>query len=1176
MQDFTNTCMIWLILVLVLLGLCPQAAPARQKNLQFKHITSNDGLTHNTVYAVFQDKRGFMWFGTQEGLNRYDGYEIKTYRNEPGNPKSIDYNWISYINEDSEGSMWVCTSGGGINRYNFETDTFDHVFDFDDPDLADINVVRNFTEDKDGFLWIGTDAGVFRLDKESGQSRRYEYESERPGSLSDNTVRHVFVDSRGTLWVSTHHGGLNRYQAETDSFIKYRHDPEDDQSISSDRVAQVYEDHKGTLWVPTANGLNRYLPDQDGFEKFFFEEGVAGSLSNSYLNIIREDARKNLWVGTYNGGLNLYNRSTGLFEHFKHHPARMESLSNDKISSIWEDHAGTLWVGTEHGVNFVDLESGYFKHLKHDATINQSLSDNAVYAIHADPFIPEILWVGTESGGLNKVHVKSGDVAYFQNKAGDPSSLSNNFVQSILVDHRGRLWTGTRHGLNLLDQDRGTFTHFLLASEGRFSDRIRIIYEAPSEPGVLWIAGGGGGLVRFEVESERVDRYPHNPSDEYSMCGDWVSSIYEDQSDQLWIGTSGNGLCRFNRSTRTFTRYPYDENRPFSLASKHIDGIAETAQGTLWLATENGLVQFDVERNEFQHYTDRNSNISSNAIRGVVADEKDKLWISTNAGVSRFDPVTKVFDNYDVEQGLQGRAFNARVYHQDKAGNIYFGGLNGLNVFHPDDIKGNPHAPKLLLTDMSLFDEELVPGEDTSLLEHVSVAKKISLSHDQNEISIGYTGLHYSSPLKNQYQVKLESYDADWRAVNRDRRVTYTSLDPGTYTFKVKAANANGVWSEELSGIEITINSPWWLKPWAFLIYTIMLGGIVFYVDRYQRAKLIQKEREAAQIREAELRMQAAELKSQASESQARALKAENEQKEAELQKAAELKEAYEALQDSMDQLKIAQRQLVQAEKMASLGQLTAGIAHEIKNPLNFVVNFAVVSQNLIREMESMLQQENRELDAEAQEEMKEMLSLLILNTERINEHGLRADSIVKSMMEHSRPSDGLLVDVSLTRVLNQAIDFAYTSLTNEVGASEIVLEKKFDESIGLVKLNAQDFTRVIINLLENAFYAVKESAVKEDVSKEGDRYIPRICVSTALVENQIEIKIEDNGAGIDEEVKSKIFDPFYTTKPTGFGNTGLGLSLSYDIIAQGHNGTITVGGKKGEGAIFTVIIPAM
>ncbi|MEM8487630.1 MAG: ATP-binding protein, partial [Bacteroidota bacterium] len=445
----------------------------------------------------------------------------------------------------------------------------------------------------------------------------------------------------------------------------------------------------------------------------------------------------------------------------------------------------------------------------------------------------------------------------------------------------------------------------------------------------------------------------------------------------------------------------------------------------------------------------------------------------------------------------------------------------------------------------------------------------VTLKHYQNELSIEFVGLHFSRPEKNQYQVMLASYDEDWRAPTMERKITYTSLNPGKYTFMVRSANAYGTWSEDVQQFDIIIASPWWLRYWAFGLYLSLFAASVVLVDRYQRARLLKKEREAMQMREAELRAEAAELKFKAAESDARALKAENEQKEVELQKAEELKEAYDALKDSMKQLKVAQSQLVQAEKMASLGQLTAGIAHEIKNPLNFVVNFARISSNLMDDLKDLLQEESDRMSDASRDEIEHMLTTLTLNTERINQHGLRADSIVKNMMEHSRTSSGVQTTVSMERVLNQAIDLAYMGATEQLNGFSITIDRNFGPDLGEIKIIAQDFKRVIINILDNAFYALKEIASKRDESFQAS-----VCISGRRTVSELEIRIKDNGPGLDEDVKAKIFNPFFTTKPPGTGNTGLGLSLSFDIITQGHNGVLAVAGEPGEGAEFIIRIP--
>ncbi len=1149
---------------------CVSAVQAQQQDLNFKHITSDHGLAHNNVYAIFQDARGFMWFGTQSGLNRYDGYEMRLYRSEVGNPSSIDSDWITYINEDSDGTMWVCTSdGGGLNKYNYETDSFESVLDPDDPQLADLITVYNFAEDRNGFLWLGTNIGLIKYDKETRAIKHYTSAVEDAGSLSDDFIRYVFVDSNGILWVGTRRGGLNKYDERTDSFKHYQADPSDTYSLSHNLVMQISEDASGTLWVSTLSGLNRFDPQLDGFHKYLHEPGKQGSLSNSDVRTQFADSRGKLWVGTYNGGLNLFDASNDDFEAYVNHPAIGESLSNNKVRALWEDHTGILWIGTENGVNYVDLEAGSFQLIKHDPTRVSSISDNAIYAIHADARQHRILWVGTEVGGVNRVDMNSGVVSRYTHDAKNPNSLSNNFVEAIYIDQAGTLWAGTRDGLNKLDEATGTFTHYLKGRRPDLANRVRVIYEAPSQRGVLWLAAGGAGLVQFDTATGDMQRYEHIPGDPYALSYGWVSSIFEDSQGRLWVGTSGGGLCRFFRDKGTFKQFRFNAEQPNSLASLHIEGIGETGDGMLWLATENGLVKFDPENEQFFHYTERNSDIATSTIRGLVVDANNQVWMSTIAGVSKYTPATDEFEQYDIELGLQGRAFNARVAHIDKAGTIYFGGLNGLNYFLPRTIKGNPYPPRTVLTGLRLFDEVLEPAVNTPLERHISSTASVELKHYQNELSIEFVGLHFSRPDKNQYQVMLASYDDDWRAPTMERKITYTSLNPGNYTFMVRSANAYGVWSEDIQQFDINIASPWWLRYWAFGIYMALFTVGVVLVDRYQRARLLKKEREAAQMREAELRAEAAELKFQAAESDARALKAENEQKEVELQKAEELKEAYDALQDSMKQLKVAQNQLIQAEKMASLGQLTAGIAHEIKNPLNFVVNFARISQNLMEDLKELLAEEEDQLSEASREEVEHMLTTLSLNTERISEHGLRADSIVKSMMEHSRTSSGAQATVSMERVLNQAIDLAHMGATEQLEGVNLTIERNYDAELGEIKLNAQDFKRVIINILDNAFYVLKETASQRD-----ERYVPTVCISGRRTAKELEIRIKDNGPGLDDAVKAKIFDPFFTTKPPGTGNTGLGLSLSFDIITQGHNGVLTVAGNPGEGAEFIIRIP--
>lgn len=1185
MREPTQGCMIWLILLLGILGPANKRVQGQTNTLRFNHITADDGLSNNAVYAVIQDAEGYMWFGTENGLNRYDGQQIRIYKHEPDNPRSLDNNWVTFLYLDSTGALWVCTSGGGLNRYDFETDSFDRFLNVEGDAKIDVTVVWRIFEDPRGTIWISTNLGIFTLDRETGAVEKFDFRTEIEGGDENQEVRYAFVDSASNLWIGTSANGLIAFDGQTQDRTLYQSDPIAAYSLSHNYVSHVLEDHRGTLWISTRGGLNKYNPQIDGFDKFYHNPYDAGSLSGSEIMCLFEDSRNDLWICTYDGGLNRLDREKGGFVSFKNDPAKSESLSNDKVHALYEDHSGILWIATERGINYVDLNAGYFDHIKHDPTSEKTLSDNSVRSVYTDPLDSNTLWVGTEVGGLNRINLTTGEAEHFLPEAGNPNALNHAYVSSLLIDRAGNVWAGTRRGINRFDRTRGTFTHVMNNLPNPLDMRIRVLYEAPSEPGILWVASGGGGLVRYDPQRGKIDRYRHKAGDEYSISGGWVASIFEDSKERLWVGTSGGGLSLFDRATETFTRYQFDASNPESLAGKEVNAIAETTNGNLWLATENGLVRFKVDQEKFYTFSERNSELPSSDVQALRTDQHGRLWLSTLAGISRFDPQSETFENFDVELGLQGRAFSPRVSHKDDEGFLYFGGPNGLNRFNPDQIRGNPVPPKLTFVDFSLFDERVTPGDDSPLKKHITRAEKISLKHYQNDLSFDYAALHYSSPDKNRYMVKLENYDRDWRAISNQGKVTYTSVNPGAYTFKVKASNGSGVWTEGFKAIDVIVARPWWQRAWAFGIYTIMLVGLLFAADRYQRARLLKKERAAASLREAELRAEAAELKSQASESQARALVAENERKEVELQKAAQLKEAYDALQDSMHQLRQTQRQLVHAEKLASLGELTAGIAHEIKNPLNFVVNFAALSKNMIAELKDVLWSSSVEIEKEAHEDVEDILVMLVENAERINQHGLRADAIVRNMMDHARSASSEKIKIELAKLLNQSIDLAFRGFyakdadsdeTNDriqATAKEldtINIIRDFDESLGHVVMMPQDFTRVIINILDNAFYALQE---KLEAAGPGE-FEPRVVVAAERKSDHISITITDNGTGMDEATREKVFEPFFTTKPTGAGNTGLGLSLSYDIITEAHQGSIEVDSVNGEQTSFRISMP--
>ncbi|MFQ5571886.1 MAG: two-component regulator propeller domain-containing protein, partial [Rhodothermales bacterium] len=803
---------------------------------------------------------------------------------------------------------------------------------------------------------------------------------------------------------------------------------------------------------------------------------------------------------------------------------------------------------------------------QHDRHNPNSLNHNSVWALYEDPEQPSILWIGTAEGGLNRLDRSTATFTHFVHDPDDPSSLIHNFVEAVYRDREGVLWVGTRGGLDRMNRDGTSFTHYLNEHSNPAYTIVRVIYEAPSESGVLWLSQGLEGLIRLDLDTDTFTSFRHIPDHPT-----WITSILEDHEGTLWIGSDGNqeGLTRFDRDTETFTHFVHNPDDPNSLRSNSVYCLYEDEAGRLWIGTTGGLSRFDASTQTFTHYTVQNSELPNDVIYGILGDAEGTLWISTLGGLSKFDPLADTFHTYGVDRGLQGRAFNPFASYKNPRGELFFGGTNGFNAFFPGRIRENPYPPQVVVTTFELFNPSRSITEAEPHTIHLTMPDSITLSYGENDLYFEYVGLHYSNPDKNQYAYKLENFEDEWHYVGTQRTATYTSLEPGEYFFRVIASNSDGVWTEEAASVRVVIRPPWWMTGWAYTLYAFLFLAGVFATDRIQRARLIRKERERTQILEAELRAEAAELQAekaelqaQAVESEARALRAENARKEHELENARELEKAYQTL-------KATQAQLIQSEKMASLGQLTAGIAHEIKNPLNFVNNFAELCMELAEELDEEIEAHRDAPLAAVAGTLKSTLSDLKINAEQINKHGKRADGIVKSMLMHSRGTPGERGLTDVNQLLEEYVNLSYHGMrANQIGFNA-TLEQEYDEAVGEVSLVPQDIGRVFINLLNNAFYAVHQKALSS-----GDAYEPTVSARTRKLERAVEIRIRDNGTGIPARIRRQIFQPFFTTKPTGTG-TGLGLSLSYDIVVQGHGGTLDVESEDGQFTEFIITLPA-
>ena len=834
------------------------------EDIKFEKISTEQGLSNNSILCIIQDNKGFLWIGTSDGLNKFDGYSITNYYYNPDDPNSLSGNSIQAILEDDSGKLWIGTREG-LNKFNPKTEKFT-VFKYDPQDSESLshNNVRSIFEDSSGTLWIGTwGGGLNKLVPPAPDSSRsdnegspptfihFQHSPQDPESLSDNWILTIFEDSSCRLWIGTN-GGLNKFDRKTEKFTIYKNDPLNPESLSHNTVKSILEDNSGIIWIGTnKGGLNKFIPPAT-FIHYQHNPKNPGSLSDNNVRSIFEDSSGRLWIGTYTGGLNKFDPKTEKFTVYKNDPQDPESLSQNSVTPIIEDSSGILWIGTGGGLNKFDPKIKKITAYKHNPQDQESLSRNAVRSIIEDK--SGIIWIGTVDG-LNKLDRKTGNFTVYKNDPLDRESLSHNLVMSILEDKSGNLWIGTGNGLNKFDLK----TEKLTVYPESFS-RYYIISILGDKSGNIWI-GTIGGLFKFNPKTEKFTVYKNDPKDPESLSHNVVISIFEDSSGNLWIGTEAGWLNKLDPKTEKFTGYKNDPNDPNSLSHNNVRSIFEDGSGTLWFGTGGGglnklvpnPVLSEVEgtgggsgsdsegTDRFTHYTTKDG-LPNNTVYDLLEDDKGNIWISTGKGVSRFNPKTEEFKNYSILENLhQDDEFHGTTAYKSKSGEMFFGGINGFITFSPDSInsiKDNPFIPPVVITKFKLFNESVFPGEDSPLKYSISETNKIELTYSQNFFSFEFAALSYSNPGKNQYKYKMEGLDKDWVEAGTRRFAEYRDLKPGKYVFRVQGSNNDGIWNEEGTSIRIIINPPWWKTKFAYILYVIAIIFIIYAYIKFKEKKL--------------------------------------------------------------------------------------------------------------------------------------------------------------------------------------------------------------------------------------------------------------------------------------------------------------------------------------------------
>ena len=828
------------IFIICLMSLFNVLSYTDTNSMFFDRISIEQGLSNVAIMRILQDKQGFMWFGTKNGLNKYDGYNFTVYRHNSNDNTSLTKNFITSLCEDEDGILWIGTDGGGLNRFDKKSEKFlSYRHQKNNPDSLSNDFISSLADDKNGILWIGTfSKGLNKFDKKSGKNKHYLHQSDNSNSISSNEIYDIYK-GRDHIWIGTRRG-LNKFDKKNEIFTLYDNQTRNPKNLDNSIIEMVFEDNKGILWLGTKRGgLIKFNHSTKIFNNYQAYLNKPDSLSNNRVNEIFEDRDGILWIGTDGGGLNKFNRKTGIFIKYNNQLDDPNSLSDNSIISIFEDKGGNLWIGTRNGgLSKFDKKRGEFFNYKQQSNNYESLKGKSVMSFYKD--INEHLWIGTNDG-LNKTNL---NLETFTNYKFQPDNRNNNSIYSVIENKKDNMLVGAINGLYKFDLKKEVFTKFQF--QFNLPDRrITQIYKDKQD--MLWIGTDGDGLYKSNHNSNKFTRYFPRLENSQSLSGIYIWSVFEDSENNIWIGTIGGGLNKFNRNNETFISYQHQANNPQSISSNQVITIYEDIKKILWIGTDNGLNKFDRQKKSFHYFENREVKFNE-AIKGILEDKKGNLWISTNNGINKFNPETGLFINYDKQDGLQGNEFNDGSCFKDSFGRLYFGGINGFTVFEPDKIIDNTYIPPVVITDFLIFNKSVkvaragFRSDNFQLQNHINFTNEIILNYTDYIFAFEFSALNYRQQKKNKYKYKLEGLDNNWIETDyKNRRATYTNLSPGEYIFRVKGSNDDGYWNEKGASIKVVILPPFWKTIWFKTIIILLIFSLLFILYNIRIKKIKRK-----------------------------------------------------------------------------------------------------------------------------------------------------------------------------------------------------------------------------------------------------------------------------------------------------------------------------------------------
>jgi len=1110
--------------------LAASSASGLQQQLRFERISVEHGLSHPNIIAIHQDDSGFIWIGTADGLNRYDGYDFVVYRHDPNDPTSLSDSEIRSIVEDDFGNLWVGTRSG-LNRLNRGTGQFSRYVNEsgNDRSVSD-NDITVLLVDHEAVLWVGTrNGGLNRFDHASNSFDRFEFDRENlVDGIKQGPIAALYEDRYDRLWIATRdhsYGSLSRFDRQTDTFVPRFGCPtaehgdcnieqghEQHRSVGTN-INGLYQDTSDAFWLGSDDGA---IQNHKGWLSRY--ENIADdskSMSNNRVLAPLQDAGGTLWFATKGGGLNRMGPPksvnwidadyagwyripeepvawTSVFDSFRHDPEDPYSLSSDDLSVMYKDRFGVIWIGTsDAGLNKLNPSGAQFGYYKHDPALPNSLSDNLVSAVAED--FESTLWFGTLKGTLNRVDRAQGNVTQYRNDESDSNSLPDAPIHALHVDSEGVLWVGTRLGLSQFNKVSGKATNYNLYPYGPSVLGVLSITEYPA--GTLWM-GTAASLTRFDIETKEFKHYWPNLRDENSLHGDIFDDVASDSEGKIWMASVNAGLNRFDPETESFTHYRHDSAESNSLSDDHVTSIMNNhsdseaiSSAVMWFGTRSGMDRFDVHTEKFTHFS-MDDGLPGSHVTGIVSDGHRKFWITTeSSGLSRYDPYANTFENFDVIDGLQGNHFFNHVTHSTGDGEIIVSGPLGVNIFNPDKIIADKEAPVTVIVKMNAGEAEMPLGEND---------QTIMISSQFDEFAFHFAALNSANPRRTQYAYKLEGFDDDWITTESNDRVAhYREIGPGDYLFRVRAKLGNGAWGERNASLGVRIPTPLWQTSWAYLAYAMALMLGVYLIMN---------------MRAVALRRQAKLLESRVAE------------------RTVQIEQNERLIQHQADHLE----ELLQVKE-----KLFTNISHEFRTPLTLILG---PIERMLRKAEDS--------------QSSAQLSMVKENSQRL----LR---LVDQLLGLSR----LSAEEPVTRSPQPLLPLATTiveSFQPLADEKRIQLDIVNGERLW-VNCAPDALEKILLNLVSNAIKYTDEGGW--------------VNVRIASVDSDIvRLSVSDSGIGIDPKDHAAVFERFYRANGNGNGGgatpgAGLGLALVKEL-AEAFGGSVELESRPGLGTTVSVLLP--